>query len=661
MISAAEAIAFLDYFCDGATGTDHAVMIDAPWGAGKTHFIKAYLASRDAAARENDDLIGAPFLYASLYGVSTIDEIREQFFTQAYPVLGSAPVKMIGTALAGVVKKFTGAEFQPNQMKGKLPLEAKVLVFDDLERAAMPLVGALGLINTFVEHGDQKVIVIANQAEVPKRQKAAYDRQREKVIGRTLTIRSDPAAVLDKLIGEMRYEAARTAAEANRELVVRIFEASKLLNLRSLRAAVADFDRLVGYLDPKLASAPDALRRLLSYIVATEVEWRAGLTRRELDALMSIRLVFGALRPSETPEIKKAEALQAKYPEVEWRDPIIPAETLANYLVTGVLDVEAANQAILMHPLIAEPKAIPAWRRLIDWQLRGPAAYKTDRDDVLEELRNHQIVEPGEICHIAGVAMWLERMGAPLLADVEGDMECYIDAIEASAALKPERSIFGNGGFPHGWAGFAFCSEEDPRFERIRDHLEAAVERVFDKNMQAAAPALMEQLRRPDDDGKALFDATPGEGGRYGGIAVLHHIAVADFAYLLLDGGRVNRDLLAALARRYQYWGAGPELLVEQPWLLLLQKELDARADALGAPYDQGFKQSWSKPFAEMFGMLNLGQQRAQAAFAQVQLSAAPVSPVVGAGAKPAKLKSLKPRPKPQGAKPAARPPPSRS
>ena len=33
LISPADATAVLDYFCDGATRTDHAVMIDAPWGA----------------------------------------------------------------------------------------------------------------------------------------------------------------------------------------------------------------------------------------------------------------------------------------------------------------------------------------------------------------------------------------------------------------------------------------------------------------------------------------------------------------------------------------------------------------------------------------------------------------------------------------------------
>ena len=208
--------------------------------------------------------------------------------------------------------------------QARLRLEAKVLVFDDLERAAMPLVEALGLINSFVEHGDFKVIVIANEAEIPDDQKADYKKQREKLIGRTLEIKADPAEVLEKLIAEMRSEAARDAVVAHRDIVTRVFEASGKHNLRSLRAAIDDFDRLVGTLDTKLCTAPEALRRLLTYILATEIELRGGLTQLELEALMSVRISFGAVKPSESPEIRNAQTIQAKYPEVEWGDPIIP-------------------------------------------------------------------------------------------------------------------------------------------------------------------------------------------------------------------------------------------------------------------------------------------------------------------------------------------------
>jgi hypothetical protein len=212
VISTTEAIAFLDYFCDGLAKTDHAIMIDAPWGAGKTHFIKAYLQTRDADARKEADFTGAPFLYASLYGVSSSDDVREQFYAQAHPVLSSKAVKLLGSALAGAAKKFTGVEFSKDdtRLEALLPrLEARVLVFDDIERAAMPVVDVLGLINSFVEHGDFKVILIANQAEIPHDQKEGYERQREKLVGRTLTIKADPTVVLEKLIAEMRNDAAR--------------------------------------------------------------------------------------------------------------------------------------------------------------------------------------------------------------------------------------------------------------------------------------------------------------------------------------------------------------------------------------------------------------------------------------------------------------------
>ena len=124
------------------------------------------------------------------------------------------------------------------------------------------------------------------------------------------------------------------------------------------------------------------------------------------------------------------------------------------------MNVELANAAILAHPLIADPRTVPAWRRLIDWQFRGAEGYRQDRDDVLAQLRDKKIVEPGEICQIAGIAIWLEQMGAPLLANIENEMRTYIDAVRESGALVPDRSIFGASVFNNGWAGFIFPSHE---------------------------------------------------------------------------------------------------------------------------------------------------------------------------------------------------------
>jgi hypothetical protein len=69
-----------------------------------------------------------------------------------------------------------------------------VIVFDDVERCAIPICHLLGYINKFVEHGGFKVILVANENEILEREKAdesnlnAYRRIKEKLIGKTFEI-----------------------------------------------------------------------------------------------------------------------------------------------------------------------------------------------------------------------------------------------------------------------------------------------------------------------------------------------------------------------------------------------------------------------------------------------------------------------------------------
>ena len=43
--------AYLDHYLDGNTPARSAVMLEGPWGAGPTHFIKGYMAERERKLR----------------------------------------------------------------------------------------------------------------------------------------------------------------------------------------------------------------------------------------------------------------------------------------------------------------------------------------------------------------------------------------------------------------------------------------------------------------------------------------------------------------------------------------------------------------------------------------------------------------------------------
>ncbi|RYF47935.1 MAG: hypothetical protein EOO38_11155, partial [Cytophagaceae bacterium] len=157
MASTNEAARFLDYYLDASVESEYAVMLSAPWGAGKTHFIKSYLDARAAGLPPKEQ---PGYLYASLYGVASVGAIHDQFFAQAHPHLSSKASRIIGSALSGAMEKFGGMKGTDQFARDMLlKLDGNILVIDDLERCSMKVPDILGFINSFVEHEKLKVII----------------------------------------------------------------------------------------------------------------------------------------------------------------------------------------------------------------------------------------------------------------------------------------------------------------------------------------------------------------------------------------------------------------------------------------------------------------------------------------------------------------------
>jgi hypothetical protein len=429
-------VAFLDYFCDDNHNFDYAVLIDAPWGSGKTYFLKDYLKRKypvpTTASPEPPE-----YLWVSLFGRTNTSEVRDALFAEAHPWLSSKWGALTGSVGSGLLKKFSGIDVADKIFaKQFLPeIKAKLIVFDDLERTTIGPANALGLINSFVESGAFKVIVIANQK--PFAEDKDYRSQKEKVIGRTLTVMSDPNAVLSELTKSLRDGRARDAVTANRDDVLAVFRASGYHNLRSLRAALDDFDRLVAKSDPRLAAAPAALRELLLYLVAIGMEVRADAVQGEkLEEFLGAarRLSFAT---QTDPAVAEARVLTNKYPSVCWRNPIITPGILGCLITGGVLPLQEINDGLAVHPLIVGAKKVPAWLALWNWMQLNATDYAALRAALLDQLASRSIMHPGEILHVVGAIIWLDEFGDQLVPDIETYFLAYIDELLKSGTLVP--------------------------------------------------------------------------------------------------------------------------------------------------------------------------------------------------------------------------------
>jgi Cdc6-like AAA superfamily ATPase len=170
---------YLSYYISLSHAPHYAVMITGPWGIGKTFLIKKLLAERFKDGKE--------YIYLSLYGLSSRDDLDVALFQAAYPLLGSKTVKVgarLSMAALKTLSKFYHVELPDFKVSDLASRPTAVLyVFDDLERCAMPINTVLGYINEFVEHDDQKVVIVANEQGLESEE---YKTRKEKLIGKTL-------------------------------------------------------------------------------------------------------------------------------------------------------------------------------------------------------------------------------------------------------------------------------------------------------------------------------------------------------------------------------------------------------------------------------------------------------------------------------------------
>jgi len=593
--SLSDAIETLDYFCAAETKVDYALLIDAPWGAGKTQFLRAYMRKRDATA----DPLAPKALFVSLFGMTKAAEVHSALFAAAHPVLAAPQSRFFAKVGAGLLKKHVGLDLDGASELAKLvTITASVIVFDDFERASMPPSEVLGLINSFAESGEFKVIVIANESEVLCRGdgiREAYRRQKEKVIGRTLTVRADPAEVLQAFIREFASSATRSAIEANAGAILRVFEASGLHNFRSLRHGLSDFDRVVRDLDPLLAAAPKALKKLLVFVLALGMEIRAG--RIEVGDAQNLgsslfHLDFG-LRDSA--EVSRVRDLVERYADVSWRDPIVPPSVLVNLIVSGVLAKADANAVVTSHPDVVGSRELKSWVALWYWQSLSRTEYLEARSRLLDDLENARLTHPGEILHATGELMSLAEAGDALFEDCAAAMTGYIERLERADRLLPNLE-FREGLDGDSWAGRVFQGMETSGFQRVREVLQAAADNALQRRAVELAKQFMAGLANGSANVENLYERDVNEGG-FGNVAALNALEVDAFASHLVKDFRINDGLLAALAERYDRGSSSSNLLDEASWFTELKALLLRRVGKAPPPFAKSLPQRLAASF----------------------------------------------------------------
>lgn len=568
---------YLSYY-SSLDAPGYAVLVTGAWGTGKTYQVLECL-PKDKR------------IYVSLYGVQSVAQVHAEVFAAAHPKMATArgffdrfkgkDVGAMGVTIPlGFVPEIANV-FLRNEVRSD-----RILIFDDLERSNLELSEVLGAINSYVEHKEFRVVVIAHEND--KLVSDDFRSVKEKTFGQTLLVQPQVDKALDQFLNNIKISAARDFATKHKAQVLGVFLSSGVKSLRVLRHAVEDISRLHSVLKEDHLRNAEAMIELVQLFTALNVEVRSSrLTEKDLRNRRGSRIGHNMrvrMKDGDKHETPPFVTSSDRYSAVDLEAGILNDDVLVSMLVQGKYPLNDIQCSMDNSPHFLVPGEVPPWKVVIQFDELDDETVEEARQCMEQQFRKREVTDSGEMLHIFCLRMMMAENGISerTVDQVVDESMAYINDLLNERRLPPRGSDWRwYDEFSRSHGGFAYWVSDAnaDHFRAIWDHLVAAREEALRQTFPEVQKALLNMVR---EDSKAFFEAvSPTNNGHnpYAMIPLLHEIPASDFVDAWLAGKQENwRNVDHALQNRFSHGQLERDLQDEKNWALEILRELDARS-----------------------------------------------------------------------------------
>lgn len=574
---------YLAYYIGFKQSPRYAVMLNGKWGAGKTFQVKKIVRSLLAAPSLPDK---KRYVLVSLYGLKTPQEIDDAMVAALYPWTDNDGVKIAASVGRAILKhaKIEIPELKSADLISRM--SADVFIFDDLERCTMPVTDALGYINQLVERDGCKVIILANEEEIIKKDlENKYRLGKEKLVGKTLEVEPDFNAAFEEFLRGIADQNANQLCAHHQSKIEEVYNHSALKNLRILQQALWDFERVYKLVDEKHRANAGAMDHLLQIFLALSFEFKAGNISSE-DLKGEVPNSWNDIL-DEGKNRSLLSVAREKYRNLNWYSPILSNEVVFDILARGVVDGVAIRQSLDESSWFVSADE-PAWRTVWHSTERPDETVEAAVKKLLTEFDDRHYVLAGEILHLFGLMLKLADIGVSGRDRVQTVVDCkrYVDEVRQQGKLEaPAEAYFES--IRYGAFGqLGFWQNETPEFRDLFSYVAAQRRLAETDRFPEQAIALLEilakepnnfvrQITYPKDDSAITYANKPVLAKADPDIFAESMIALEPLAF---------REVLMGFAIRYDMAKLAEEreLSSEREWAEKLEAALLAKADELG-------------------------------------------------------------------------------
>lgn len=416
----------------------YAVLIDAPWGAGKTFFIKSCFppSKKNLTDRDSKKSNHSPVLYMSINGCPDATEFRNRLFAARFPeVKYSKFGKLSSVALSWL---------QGNQNIDPTLFAVEpgaFYIIDDLERCTMKIEEALGAINDLVEMHDCHVVILANRTELTE--PSAWTKIEEKVVGQTFELIPDLNIPYDHFVSKLNSIKCRELllSDISRRKILVAFDNVCEGNLRILSRSLYLLDKIFEILsDDLLAVGENKLVIFSIYLMSMYNAVHTGILDREMLAKLRSEEIGHPNIQRLTDERVRSYIKKLELYGLDRGLVFFSNRTFHQVFVEGYIDEVSVNNELMKCALFVPVQSRESWQTVWYGAEVDDSDFASAKKDMLAKWINREYLAPGVILHVFMLKCWLGTLGEIdiTLEELYTDLDIYLTEVAANGAFREE-------------------------------------------------------------------------------------------------------------------------------------------------------------------------------------------------------------------------------
>lgn len=428
---------YLEYYTR-LTAPGFAVLITGEWGSGKTYQVLNTVPPDIQC-------------HVSLFGMSSAEEVYGTVFSKMYP--GKYSATKLLELTKDVTSEMNGVTLGAGAIIGSMitPFikqtvdNAKVIIFDDLERCPMGNKEILGVINQYVEHHQCKVIILAHDKQTHK----DFTESKEKIIGHTIQVEPqiDEASVyFFKQIFKLNN------FKQIKPIIIDSFKRTNCKSLRILKYVINDCGRLLNCLEVSHIKNLEAMKALFSLFCVVNIEYRAGnITIEDIKKIPNDHIEYSKLtrpnkdiKPEEHETLEKRTAFFTKYYYTHFREKILDNDLLARIMKTSSYPANPIKHSLNYSKYFIKKIKNPTFLTILKFDSLDSDIVRSSIRDMFNDFAEFKITEIGEMLHCFSLSYFLSEQNEIeyTFDELLNSQLKYIDSLLEKDLLPPNSLYF---------------------------------------------------------------------------------------------------------------------------------------------------------------------------------------------------------------------------